>query len=224
LRCAISISLNSQLLDKYIAPGISIFTRATIPDLVDRFPQAAHWVENYFINTYFRARDPDDMRQLFVAFFRHAQLAVSAYTDARNLTLEYLDGNDPDYPKINEYYVAIARWEHFTIESSILLATFKHIVNDRNGAFTKGDGSLEDRLTHLANKVKHIGDDIRNKKLYRGTDSIPLWLSDVGLNGADTHVSYAEASQFLEDVAKFANEAQSPPVKSANKTPPAPSN
>ena len=58
-------------------------------------------------------------------------------------------------------------------------------INGGQTAFVKGDGSLEASLHHLANKVKHIGDDIQNRGLYRVTDSVALWLSESSLNGVD---------------------------------------
>lgn len=200
---------NSQLLDKLIAPGISTFTRANIPDLTGKFPEADHWVMNLFLSHIFPPQYVDRFRQLVLGFLQRAQLAVAAYTEARDLTLKYLDGNDQDNPRIRAYYAATARWENFVIESSIALDILRWI-NNGQGAFTKGDGSPEDRLYHLANKVKHIGDDIRNKGLYSVTDSVALWLTDAGLNGVGVQVTYAEASKFLEDVAKVADELQSP--------------
>ena len=83
-------------------------------------------------------------------------------------------------------------------------------INGGQTAFVKGDGSLEARLHHLANKVKHIGDDIQNRGLYRVTDSVALWLSESSLNGVDAQVTYTEASQFLLDVVKVADEIQDP--------------
>jgi hypothetical protein len=203
------LTWNSQLLDKLIAPGISTFTQATIPDLTGRFSQADHWVGNFFLNSIFRGSYSDDVRQLVLGFLRRAQLAITAYNDARDLTLKYLDGMAPDNPRLRAYYAATARWENFAIESSILLDIFRYI-NGGQGAFVKGDRSLEDRLYHLANKVKHIGDDIRNKGLYGVTDSVALWLSDAGLNGIGVQVTYTEAAGFLEDVAKMADEIQDP--------------
>ena len=78
-----SLSFNSQLLEKHIAPGISTFTQATIPDLTDRFQQADHWLVNFFLNSTFRASYSDDVRQLVLGFLRRAQLAVTAYADAQ---------------------------------------------------------------------------------------------------------------------------------------------
>lgn len=198
-----SLSWNSQLLDSHIAPGISTFTRATIPDMAGKFPEADHWVFNSFLIHVFPPYHVDNHRQLVLGFLRRAQLAVGAYIDARELTLKYLDGNDPDNPRIGAYYAAVARWENFAIESSIAMDILQHIEGAEK-PFNKGDGSPEWRLHYLANKVKHIGDDI-NKGRYSLADSVALWLSEATLNGMDVQVTYVEASRFLEDIAKVAD-------------------
>lgn len=214
-----SSSFDSHLLDKLIAPGISIFTRADIPDLAGRFPEAEYWVTNFFLNNILPPRYVDQLRQLALAFLRRAQLAVDAYAEARDLTLKYLDGNNPDNPRIRAYYAAVARWENFAIESSIAMDVLKHIkirIGDDRETFRPGDGSPEQRLHHLANKVKHAGDDIRDKGRYALTDSVALWLSEAGLNGIGARatqvvrVTYAEAAQFMEDIAKIADDIQDP--------------
>ena len=50
---------NPLLLDKHIAPAISSFTSASIPDLAGHFPQADYWPVNYFLNATLRAAWPD---------------------------------------------------------------------------------------------------------------------------------------------------------------------
>jgi hypothetical protein len=42
------------------------------------------------------------------------------------------------------------------------------------------------------------------------TDSVALWLSESGLNGVEAQVTYAEAAQFLEDIARIAEDIQDP--------------
>jgi hypothetical protein len=219
------ITVIPEILDKWIAPGVSDFTRAVIPDPAGKYPEAEDWSANFFLNSLNPIGYEYGLRQrqLVIGFLRRAQLAVAAYTAARRLTLEYLEGHNPLSPQIREYYAAVARWEHFAIESSILIDLFVHI-DDGHKVFKKGDRSIEDRLYHLANKVKHIGDDIRNRGLYGTTDSIALWLSNDGLNGLDfdgtkLQVTYAEASQFLDDVARIADKIQNP--RNFSQTPPA---
>ncbi len=47
------VAWNKDLLDKYIAPEISKFVSADIPDLTGLFPQSEYWLTNHFLNTVF---------------------------------------------------------------------------------------------------------------------------------------------------------------------------
>ncbi len=136
---------NPELLDTHIAPGISEFREALIPDLSGRFPQADFWVGNYFLNSVLRVGFRDRWRQIVNGFLRRASQGFAAYLDARRLTLEYLDGNSPLNPRIGRYYKATAAWEGFAIDMTIATDLFKW-MNNGAGAFTKNDGSKEYRL------------------------------------------------------------------------------
>lgn len=203
---------NSNILDTLIAPGISTFRAANIPDIAGRFPQAEHWLGNHFLNNFFRGSFADDRaRQLAMGFLRRAQLAHVAYRDARRLTLAYLDGNDPDNPRIGPYYEAIARWEQFAIEISIALDIFRWLNHLDGGpaAFVKGDGSDEDRIYDIANKVKHAGEHIARRR-YGITFMVPLWLTDDGLNAIGTLVTFQQAFEIISEMAELADRLQDP--------------
>lgn len=43
-------SWSSTLLDTVVAPGVSKFCVAEIPDLTGLFPHAQHWLTNHFLN------------------------------------------------------------------------------------------------------------------------------------------------------------------------------
>jgi hypothetical protein len=92
---------NPELLDKHIAPGISSFTMAAIPDLSGQFPQAEYWAVNYFLNATLRAAWPDRQRQIVVGFLRRASHAYATYHETRRMTIDYLDGNDPLNPRVS---------------------------------------------------------------------------------------------------------------------------
>jgi hypothetical protein len=38
--------INPELMDSHIAPGISTFNEANIPDIAGRFPEAEYWTTN----------------------------------------------------------------------------------------------------------------------------------------------------------------------------------
>jgi hypothetical protein len=44
------------VLDDFIAPGVSTFHSAEIPDMSARDPESSHWVADHFLNSVFRGR------------------------------------------------------------------------------------------------------------------------------------------------------------------------
>lgn len=71
-----------DLLDKFVAPGISKFTDARIPDLSLEFPEARYWLANHFLNNTLSGSFPDRTRQLVMGYLRRAHHAFEAYHDA----------------------------------------------------------------------------------------------------------------------------------------------
>lgn len=146
---------NPEILDRYIAPGISSFTVAAIPDFSERFPQAKFWVSNHFLNSVFRGAWSHRVRQVVIAFLRRSSHAYTSYHLARQMTFEYLDGNDPLEPRLGKYYRTIAEWETCVIDITITLDLFKWL-NENQGYFQKKDGSKAYRLYTIGNHIKHV--------------------------------------------------------------------
>ncbi|WP_282040609.1 hypothetical protein [Halomonas alimentaria] len=199
---------NPKILDKHIAPGISTFTTAEIQDLSGKFPQAEYWVRNYFLNGILRLGYPDRTRQVVVGFLRRASHAYIIYHEARQMTIDYLDGNDPLNPRVGRYFDMIAKWEVFAIDMTIAFDLFKWISNGQ-GAFAKNDGSKESRLYEVGNKVKHVPTCV-NSGQCTIDDTVPLWVNASGLNSFGITVTYDETAEVLSDVCKVANELQDP--------------
>jgi len=219
-----------ELLDSYIAPGISTFTEANIPDLSGRFPQAKYWLSRYFQNNVWGGSFPEPMRQYVLGFLRRAHLVHTAYLDARRLTLQYLEGNDIHNPSVAKYYDAIARWEQFAIEASIAMDIWRWMndekgdfkkndgvkkfyewINDDQGFSTVKDGPNEYRLHRIANRVKHAGEDIHEARkvkqvgegIFAGKDTINYTVS-LWLTNAGLHS--IEASVTYDEASKVAVE------------------
>ena len=131
---------NPAILSKFIAPGIADFTSADIPDLTKRFPQAPHWVTNHFLNNALRTAFKDRWRQVVLAYIRRAHNAFSSYHEARSRTLAYLDGNQPENPRVGRYFDAVSSWEKFALQISMSIDLFRWL-NEGLGAFQKNDGS-----------------------------------------------------------------------------------
>jgi hypothetical protein len=133
---------NDDILNKFIAPGITQFTGVDILDLTGEFPEARHWLWNHFSNNAFRGAFGDQARQVVLGYLRRVHHAFEAYHEAREATLRYLDGNQPDNPRIRAYYDAVALWETFALQTNMALDLIKW-MGDGTGVFSENDGSSE---------------------------------------------------------------------------------
>lgn len=199
---------NPAILSKFVAPGIAEFTSADVPDLTGRFPQAPHWVVNHFLNSALRAAFKARWRQVVLAYIRRSHNAFVAYHDARSRTLAYLDGNEPQNPRVGRYFDAVSSWETFALQVSMAIDLFCWL-NQGQGAFAKNDGSKEQRLYEVANLIKHTASAVSSGQCTE-SDTVPLWLSNQGLHSFNLSVTYAEAAEILIDVAVLADDYQDP--------------
>ena len=203
------VQWNNTLLDELIAPGISTFRVAEMPDVSGEFPQADYWLTNHFLNTVLGVRFSDGVRQVAVAFLRRAQDAHGAYAAGRELTLRFLAGTQPGNPSVRRYYAAVGAWESFALHSSMAMDLFRWL-NGGTGAFVKNDGSKECRLYTIANQLKHTASCVESGQCRPG-QTVPLWLSSGGLESFDeVKVSYGEAADVLRDICRVADRIQDP--------------
>lgn len=202
-----AIQWSREILSKFLAPGIADFTSAQIPDLSERYPQAPHWVGNHFLNSVLRARFKDRWRQIVLAYIRRAQNAFIYYHEARFLTHEYLEGNQPDNPRIGGYFKAVSAWENFALQVSMAIDLLKSLQGF--DVFKRNDGSKEERLYKMANIVKHTSKAV-NSGQCPASGTIPLWLSNDGLCSFGFVVSFQEASEVLDGICNLANDLQDP--------------
>jgi hypothetical protein len=199
---------NPAILSKFIAPGIADFTSGDIPDLTERFPQAPHWVTNHFLNNALGTSFKDRWRQVVLAYIRRAHNAFSSYHEARSRSLAYLDGNQPDNPRVGRYFDAVSSWENFALQISMATDLFRWL-NEGQGAFQKNNGSKEQRLNEIANLVKHTASAVTSGQCGEA-DTVTLWLANDGKRSFGLIVSYAESSEILIDVSKLADDYQDP--------------
>src|SRR5680860_211867 len=199
---------NPEILSKFVAPGISDFTSATIPDLTDEFPQASYWLVNHFLNSVFRTGFKDRWRQVVIAYLRRAQNAFVAYHNSSEITANYLKGNEPQNPKIGAYFGVVSSWENFALQASMAMDLIRWL-NQGQCVFVKNDGTKEQRLYQMANLVKHTASAVSSGQC-KESDTLPLWLSNDGLHCFDHALSYAEASEILRELAIGAEKFQDP--------------
>lgn len=124
------------------------------------------------------------------------------------MTAKYLDGNDPNNPRLALYYDAVASWENLALQVSMAFDLFRWL-NDGAGAFKKNDGSPEQRLYTIANQVKHLSSCVESGQC-SDADVVPLWLTNTGLNSFGSSVTFNEVTEVVRDLARLADRLQDP--------------
>ncbi len=199
-------SWSSGFLNSLVAPEFTMFRAATIPDLTDRHPEAPHWLANFFLNSAVRASFKPPLQQVSLGYLRRASQGFTAYHRARDATLQYLAKYEPHTAPVRPYFEAVALWEEFVLQVAMAIDLYNWLSKPQR-AFSKNDGSPEQRLYTMANHVKHVGSCVDSGQCTE-QDSLPLWLNNSGLQSFGTSLSFTEASELLSEVASLADVMQ----------------
>jgi len=205
------VSYNTDLLDRYLAPGISEFTTCEAPEIAGQHPEAPHWQANHFLNSVFRGTFKNKLRQYaFNQLFR-AQVAFADYQEARTLTADFLTKGKPDHPAIGPYFRALARWESCLLNLQIFIDVMNRMKKEFNDepVYMDGDGTREQRAYAIANTIKHFGSDVAADR-HDEKDTVPMWLTNDGLRTRGTQLKFVELAQLVSEVATAADELQDP--------------
>jgi hypothetical protein len=196
----------NEFMDKYVAPNFSAFTEATIPDMSAISPEQGHWLRNFVLNGFFRASLDDSTRRSLYSFLRRTEAAFREYEAARRLTLAHLARPNPDAS--SQYIEAIEHWEQFLSQADRAWAV---LVRGAKIVFVKDDGSVFQRLNLLYNITKHLESAIKADQ-FPPDGTLPVWLTNDGLQAVDGMLTFIEISEILADLAKWADAAQDPPT------------
>jgi hypothetical protein len=204
-----TVDFSAEILDKYIAPGVSTFTSADIPDMSSWAKESRHWIGNFFLNSAFSASFAPEMKAYAYNFLRRTQFAFSEHRLARESTLLFLtrDGKSP-----TAYVEALFHWECFLSQS---WQAFNLLAKAWAGTvFNKNDGSVEQRLNALYNQMKHVESRIESGQMLPDA-TVPVWLENEGLKSTDARMTYAETAAILKELAKYADILMSPKTAKA---------
>lgn len=190
--------------DKYIAPELSLFTAADIPDMNAQAVDQAHNQAAFILNSALRGGATLLGRQLFFNAIRRTNAAFDAYGRARDWTLMYLE--DPEGHELR-YVKAIDAWE------DTLGYTWQALQLAANGIkqpwFRKGDGSTPQRLNDLHNTAKHVDERIINGTLHEESP-IGVWLTNDGLKSMASQLTYVELSELLDLLGQYSSIVRDP--------------
>jgi hypothetical protein len=199
-----AITFSAAVLDKHIAPGVSTFTSAEIPDMSGYTKESRHWVANFFLNCVCRAMFVPPMDAYAYNFLRRVQYAFAEHERARTATLAFLQGGSQS---VASYAEALFHWECFLGQAWHAYALLANAWDGK--VFQKGDGSIEQRLNALYNQMKHVESRIEASQMIPGA-TVPVWLENQGLRSVDTTLRFAETADVLKDLAKYANALMDP--------------
>lgn len=195
----------SFVLDKYIAPGVSSFTAAQIPDMSKHDSQSSHWVANHFLNSVLGGSFEHPVSAYVHNYLRRAEGAFAANGEARRHSMKFIDllGQAPGV-----YARALSQWEVFLTHSwqaeALLAQLIDASTQEPYRIFVKGGGSVEERLNNLYNSIKHSESRISSGQIPEGA-LVPVWLTNEGLASTDALLTFAETGEILEEIAYWAD-------------------
>lgn len=194
--------LSDYARDRFIAPELSKLKTAVIPDASAVDVEQEHWLANFILNTLLRADVPSPQRQQMFNFLRRSHAAFTAYASARELTLLFVA--DPE--RNLRYIDAIGQWEAFLGHA---WQAYAFLGRGKPIWFKPGDGSVIQRLHALHTRAKHAEAAIERGD-FKEDAPLCVWLSNEGLRSTDTELSFVEAAEVLDDLARWASAVQDP--------------
>lgn len=194
---------SAYLLDQLLAPGVSEFRSADIPDMSSTFSQSPYWVSNFFLNG-ITNKFKEPMHAFAHNYLRRASNAFFAHHEARTATLEFLGSGGQSPSKYSE---AMFHWENFLNQSWLGYALLAKAFQGQ--VFVNDDGSPQQRLNRLYNQAKHAEQYIADG-LYPTDSTLTVWLETAGLRSVNTKLSFVETGEILSDLGQYAEVLQDP--------------
>jgi hypothetical protein len=153
----------------------------------------------------FRAKWSAPLNAYAYNYLRRAEAAFREHINARAATLKFLERrNSPSL-----YTRALFHWEVFLGQSWHAYELLVQVVSPGVRPFEQGSGSVEERLNHLYNQMKHVEGRIENGQMPIGA-TVPVWLTNEGLTSIDARLTFVESAEVLEDLAKWADALDDP--------------
>ncbi len=197
--------LTNHAWDAYVAPAMSLFTKADIRDMSNHDPHSKTWLQTYIMSGVLQGEFAKTTSTRYAFnFLRRAEAAFSYHEQARAQTIAYLSS-----PRSASAYMrALLTWEGYLSQCSPAFELMRRFLG-AGKLFTTNDGSPLARLNHVYNRAKHAESAIAAGQL---TDDgrIPVWMTDEGLACVECVVTWPETAGFLEVLSTFAGAVQQP--------------
>ncbi len=201
-------------MDRYVAPNMSRFTAATIPDMSAVSAEQEHWLRNFVLGTAMGAIVlNDDFRRSWFNYARRTMMAFREYGAARDRTIAYLARQNPN--AVAGYFIALGHWEIFLGQAyHAWLLLSREPLADGHKFYKTGDGSQIERLNRLYNRSKHTETAINAGQFPPG-GTLPVWLENDGLRCTDGALTFGEMTEILSELGVWADAMQDPSTMGA---------
>lgn len=195
--------LTNYAKDKFVAPELSKLTECNAIDMSGYNPNHQHWVGNFILNTMLRVNMDDRSRAFRIMLLRRVEMSFYEHENGRLALQAYI--NNPD--EIHLYLRAIFHFENFLGQSWQAYAILRKMANQ--DVFSKGDGSVIQRINELWGRSKHPDTAINSGQLTKHA-TMPVWISNYGLCAEGTQLSYEEMAEILKRLSKIADVLSNP--------------
>lgn len=189
---------SSELLKKFIAPRIDERPIVILPDLAVEFSTSATWMQQYFLSSVFQGEFTGETRLYAESLIARVQMMFGSYQQGRAKLIAYADGWSSGDPGIGRYLAALAEWEAVFLSLQVAYDLLRKFIEA-----TISDGDREDRTRVIANRIKHVADDIRDGKLV--DNGLPMWVELTGFATCRTSVTFEELSDQVRFMGRVAD-------------------
>lgn len=191
-------SFNTELLKKFIAPRIDELPDVTLPDLHTEFEAAEAWMQQYFLSSILQGAFTGETRIYAESIIARIQITFSGYQAGRTKTLAYAEKWVAGNPGIGRYLGAIGEWEGVFLNLQVI-----HDLLSKFMGATYSDGGREKRAWIIANRIKHVSEDIRDGRLLG--PGMPLWFTQSGFATIGASVTFDELGHQVKFLAMIAD-------------------
>ncbi|HSE16952.1 MAG TPA: hypothetical protein VLB46_07850 [Pyrinomonadaceae bacterium] len=189
-------------IDNFISPDLSKLTECNAVEIATRFPQSAHWLANFILNSIFGHPIGADGRRFCYLFLRRAEGAFIDYEEARLALVEFIAGMQDGSRRLLPYFRAL----HFFEATLPLLwqgfVLFSRLKGEK--PFQKGDGSDYERLNTFYNLSKHVHpNDLPPNRLHT------IWITNEGLEAEAKQLSFTSLEKLMVEIGELADTVSS---------------
>lgn len=194
------IMFTDYTLDKFIAPKLSELTQCNIPDVSDKFKELTSLIDAFILNSIFTNCYNNDGIPFMFFYLRRAEAAYREFHFSRIVLLRYLEVKRENF---SLYFETLFHIETCIAQLWQAILQFNSLISKATGKkeriYKKGESSYYERINLLYNASRYAGEDNIPDKA-----TIPVWITNTGVEGKNAVVSYDELFSALNEVIDFA--------------------